>query len=108
MRIARFILSLLLAAGILAIPIPSQAQVAVGISVRIGPPVLPVYAQPICPGPDYIWVPGYWAYGDDDYFWSRAPGCLPLNQACFGRQATGAGTTVSTCGTPGIGDREWA
>jgi len=69
MRIARFILSLLLAAGILAIPIPSQAQVAVGISVRIGPPVLPVYAQPICPGPDYIWVPGYWAYGDDDYFW---------------------------------------
>jgi YXWGXW repeat-containing protein len=69
MRIARFILSLLLAAGILAIPVPSRAQVAVGISVRIGPPALPVYAQPICPGPEYIWVPGYWAYGDDDYFW---------------------------------------
>lgn len=40
-----------------------------GISVRIGPPVLPVYAQPICPGPGYIWVPGYWAYGPDGYFW---------------------------------------
>ena len=42
-----------------------------GISVRIGPPVLPVYAQPVCPGPDYIWVPGYWAYDydDEDYYW---------------------------------------
>jgi YXWGXW repeat-containing protein len=69
MRIARLIFSLLLAVVILAIPVQSRAQVAVGISVRIGPPVLPVYAQPICPGPGYIWVPGYWAYGDDGYFW---------------------------------------
>src|SRR5713226_8341432 len=69
MRIARFICSLFLAVGLLAIPAPSQAQVAVGISVRIGPPVLPVYVQPICPGPGYLWVPGYWAYGPDGYFW---------------------------------------
>lgn len=69
MRIARFICSLLLAVGLLTIPAQSRAQVAVGISVRIGPPVLPVYAQPICPGPGYIWVPGYWAYGPDGYFW---------------------------------------
>ncbi len=69
MRIARFICSLLLVGGILATPVPSRAQVAVGISVRIGPPVLPVYAQPICPGPGFIWVPGYWAYGPDGYFW---------------------------------------
>ncbi len=69
MRIARFICSLLLAVGLLAIPVQSHAQVAVGISVRIGPPVLPVYVQPFCPGPGYIWVPGYWAYGLDGYFW---------------------------------------
>src|SRR5712671_3683004 len=69
MRIARFICSLFLAVGLLAIPAQSRAQVAVGISVRIGPPVLPIYAQPICPGPGYIWVPGYWAYGPGDYFW---------------------------------------
>ena len=69
MRIARFIGSFLLLALILALPTQSSAQVAVGISVRIGPPVLPVYAQPICPGPGYLWVPGYWAYGDDGYFW---------------------------------------
>lgn len=48
----------------------SFGQVAVGISVRIGPPPLPVYAQPICPGPGYIWTPGYWAWNDDDgYYW---------------------------------------
>jgi WXXGXW repeat (2 copies) len=69
MRIARLIFCLFLAVGMLAIPVPSRAQVAVGISVRIGPPVLPVYVQPVCPGPGFIWVPGYWAYGDDDYFW---------------------------------------
>ena len=69
MRIARFIFALVLAAGILAIPTPSHAQVAVGVSIRLGPPALPVYAQPICPGPDYVWTPGYWAYGPDGYFW---------------------------------------
>jgi hypothetical protein len=69
MRIARFICSLFLAVGLLAIPAQSRAQVAVGISVRVGPPVLPIYAQPICPSPGYIWTPGYWAYGDDGYFW---------------------------------------
>ena len=69
MRIARFVLSLAFAAGILAMPAPSHAQVAVGVSIRIGPPALPVYAQPICPGPDYVWAPGYWAYGPDGYFW---------------------------------------
>jgi len=48
----------------------SWAQIAVGVSVRIGPPALPVYAQPICPGPGYIWTPGYWAWNDDEgYYW---------------------------------------
>ena len=69
MRFAKFLCFALLAAAMLAIPAPSQAQVAVGISVHIGPPALPVYPQPICPGPGYIWTPGYWAYGPDGYFW---------------------------------------
>ncbi len=42
---------------------------AVGVSVNIAPPVLPVYVQPPCPAPGYIWVPGYWAWGDEDYYW---------------------------------------
>jgi len=61
---------LLLAIIILAFSAVSFSQVAVGISVRIGPPPLPVYAQPICPGPGYFWTPGYWAWNDDDgYYW---------------------------------------
>ncbi len=49
---------------------PSSAQIALGISVRIGPPALPVYEQPLCPGPGYLWTPGYWAWDDDDgYYW---------------------------------------
>jgi hypothetical protein len=69
MRIVRLLGLMLFSAVIMAMPPASNAQIAIGVSVRIGPPVLPVYAQPICPGPGYIWTPGYWAYGDDDYYW---------------------------------------
>jgi hypothetical protein len=62
-------LLLLIAFALLAMPSNSAAQIAVGVSIRIGPPALPVYAQPICPGPGYIWTPGYWAYGPDGYYW---------------------------------------
>jgi hypothetical protein len=43
----------------------------VRISVSFGPPALPVYEQPICPGDGYIWTPGYWDWSDDDsdYYW---------------------------------------
>jgi len=48
----------------------SSAQIAIGISVRLGPPALPVYEQPICPGAGYLWTPGYWAWSDDNgYYW---------------------------------------
>jgi WXXGXW repeat (2 copies) len=50
-----------------AIPRTSFGQVAV--SIRIGPPALPVYTQPPCPEDGYIWTPGYWAYGPDGYYW---------------------------------------
>ena len=69
MRILRSLGLLLLTAMILGTPAPSNAQIAVGISIRIGPPVLPVYVQPVCPAPGYIWTPGYWAYGEDGYYW---------------------------------------
>ena len=59
----------MLAAIPLMIPAETRAQIAVGVSVRLGPPALPVYAQPVCPGPGYIWTPGYWAYGDEGYYW---------------------------------------
>ena len=63
----RFLRALLLAAGLLFLPVASFAQVSV--SVSFGPPELPVYAQPVCPGDGYIWTPGYWAWDGDDYYW---------------------------------------
>ena len=47
----------------------SQARAGVFISVGFAPPVLPVYDQPPCPEPGYMWTPGYWAYGGDGYYW---------------------------------------
>ncbi len=69
-RVSKFaVLLLCVVITALAIPASSQAQFAVGISVHIGPPALPVYPQPICPAAGYIWTPGYWAYGPAGYFW---------------------------------------
>jgi len=53
----------------LAMPAASPAQVSVGVSIRVGPPPLPVYVQPACPEPGYHWIPGYWAYGPEGYYW---------------------------------------
>jgi hypothetical protein len=61
---------LMLTISVLSLSTASSAQIGIGISVRIGPPALPVYAQPICPGPGYLWTPGYWGWNDDGgYYW---------------------------------------
>jgi len=69
MRIVASVRSLLFAVVVLAMSAGSFAQIA--ISIRIGPPAIPVYEQPLCPGEGYIWTPGYWAYDYDegDYYW---------------------------------------
>lgn len=63
-----FLVAVLLGTAALAAA-PSYGQVAVGVAITLAPPVLPVYAQPVCPGDGYIWTPGYWAWGPDGYFW---------------------------------------
>lgn len=61
---------LMLTVSVLSFSAPAAAQIGIGISVRIGPPALPVYAQPLCPGPGYLWTPGYWAWNDGGgYYW---------------------------------------
>jgi len=65
-RLLQIFVLIVFAAGLSA---SARAQVSIGISVRIGPPPLPVYEQPFCPGPNYIWVPGYWAWDGYDYYW---------------------------------------
>ena len=68
---------------------PAAAQISIGVSVNITPPILPVYVQPELPDPGYIWTPGYWAWDPDagDYYW--VPGGL------------GAAAQVGVLWTPG-------
>ncbi|HUZ57735.1 MAG TPA: YXWGXW repeat-containing protein, partial [Hanamia sp.] len=54
-----------------------NANAQVSLSIRIGPPPLPVYEQPYCPGPGYLWIPGYWAYSDGGYYWVPGYWALP-------------------------------
>ena len=38
-----------------------------------------MYEQPLCPGEDYLWIPGYWAWDLDgeDYYWVPGTWVLP-------------------------------
>jgi len=85
---------LLLAIVMMFIPAASFGQV-VGISITVAPPALPVYVQPVCPGENYIWTPGYWAYSDDDedYYWVPGTWVLVPTLASCGHPVIGGGTT---------------
>jgi WXXGXW repeat (2 copies) len=86
MRIRHALRPWLLIAGLLLVATAAplaQAGVAIGVSVAIAPPALPVYVQPPLPAPGYIWTPGFWAYGAYGYYWvpgtwvmAPAPGLL--------------------------------
>jgi hypothetical protein len=65
----------LLSVVVLATALSSWAGVFV--SVAIGPPALPVYSQPLCPGPGYIFTPGYWAWAPDGYYWVPGTWVVP-------------------------------
>jgi len=65
----------LLSVVMLATSLSSWAGVFV--SVAIGPPALPVYSQPLCPGPGYIWTPGYWAWAPGGYYWVPGTWAVP-------------------------------
>ena len=64
MKKTNLLLILILAISSVAIKADAQA-ISIGVSIRVGPPVIPVYVQPACPTDGYLWVPGYWSYGDD-------------------------------------------
>ena len=59
----------LLALMLLAIGVTFAAEVNFGI--RIGPPPPPrvVRVRPVAPGPDYVWVDGYWYPVNGRYTW---------------------------------------
>lgn len=65
--------------GLAVLVMSSAAFAQLRISVSFGPPALPVYEQPLCPGDGYIWNPGYWAWDDvdQDYYWVPGTWVLP-------------------------------
>jgi hypothetical protein len=66
----RLLLKALLAGVLVLVPVGTFAQISIGISINIVPPALPVYVQPPCPQPNFMWTPGYWAWdGVGDYYW---------------------------------------
>ena len=69
MRLSRLALLLVFALPLFIVPVSAHARVFV--SVAIAPPIMPVYAQPLCPEPGWMWMPGYWAYDYDNggYYW---------------------------------------
>jgi hypothetical protein len=73
----RTLLQTLAISALLLAPAPARAQVSLGI--HIGEPPAPrAYRVPRQPGPDYVWVEGYWypqgsRYTWHDGYWTRAP-----------------------------------
>ena len=59
-------------------PVPYEPEQDVEYVVAEPPPPLPVYEQPLCPGPGFIWTPGYWNYSQNGgYYWVPGTWALP-------------------------------
>jgi len=61
-------------------PPPAVADVAADDDAAVqadeAPPPLPDYEQPPCPGPGYLWTPGYWAFAGG-YYWVPGTWVMP-------------------------------
>ena len=113
MRTIRTIRLLLLALVLVAIQAMTIAPTAsaafgFGISITIGPPALPVYAQPICPATAIFGRPAIGPTATPDTSGPPAPGFSRRASASSGRPATGAGAAADIFGTPDIGARTLA
>jgi WXXGXW repeat (2 copies) len=73
MRNLRLIRAFLIALSLAAVPAFALAQVynpCVSTAVAAPPPPLPAnQEQPPPPAPNYMWTPGYWAWGQYGYSW---------------------------------------
>lgn len=79
MMFSKFMRAALIAGIVSSVPMTSSAQAFVGIGITIAPPAIPVYVQAAAPAPNYIWEPGYWAWGPGGYYW--VPGTWVLAPA---------------------------
>jgi hypothetical protein len=67
-----------LALSLLAVGLAFAAEVNLGIRIGAPPPPRVVAVRPVAPGPDYIWVDGYWYPVEGHYrwhegYWTRPP-----------------------------------
>ena len=69
--------ALLIALLLTAVPAIAHAQVVLSFNVGVAPPLLPEYQQPYAPAPNYIWTPGYWAWGSAGYYWVPGTWAMP-------------------------------
>ena len=108
MRSGIAIRSLLFAFVVLAFSQGAAAQI--GISVGFGPPLLPIYEQPILASEGYLWAPGYWGYdyAANDYYWVPGTWVYPPQAGFCGRRVIGAGAATRTFSIKDIGARRWA
>ena len=56
----------------------SRAQVSLGITIGAPPPPRVVHVRPRAPGPDFVWIDGYWYpvghhYRWHEGYWTRPP-----------------------------------
>ncbi len=71
-------------AGTLGLSRPALAQAPTDISVNVEPPDLLADDQSPIPGDGYLWIPGYWAWSDDDQDFYWVPGAwVPVPQVGF-------------------------
>jgi hypothetical protein len=67
-----------LAAALFAGGVPARAQVSLGIRIGDPPPPRVIRERPRSPGPEYVWVDGYWYPVGHHYkwhsgYWTRPP-----------------------------------
>jgi len=67
-----------LLAGVLLAAGSVFAQISIGIQIGPPPPPRVLRVRPIAPGPDFVWVDGYWYPVGNHYrwhagYWTRAP-----------------------------------
>jgi hypothetical protein len=76
--VMRHLLKLSAVLGLLFLAAPANAQVSFGIQFGTPPPPPRAYRVAPMPGPEYVWVEGYWypqgnRYRWHDGYWTRPP-----------------------------------
>src|SRR5579862_2236886 len=71
-------MAMLTVAMLLAGVTASRAQVSLGIRIGAPPPPRVLRVRPVSPGPEYVWIDGYWYPVGGHYrwhagYWSRPP-----------------------------------